>query len=81
MEIILTCTVFGVFLCISFFMGAKLGQKVSTNQEIKLPTLNPVKIVKEHKEDKKAKDELDKYNTVLSNIENYDGTGNNQKEV
>jgi len=81
METILTCTVFGVFLCISFFMGAKLGQKVSSNQEIKLPTLNPVKIAKEYKEDKKAKDELDKYNTVLSNIENYDGTSNNQKEV
>ena len=44
-------------------------------------TLEEIKPKKKDTKDKKAKDELDKYNTVLSNIENYDGTSNNQKEV
>lgn len=81
MITILTCTIFGVFMCISFVLGAKIGQIVQRDKPIVIPSLNPVKMVKEHIENKKEKEEIEKLNTILDNIDNYDGTGNNQKEV
>ena len=81
MEIVLICTVFGVFLCFSFIFGAKLGQTVAQKKEIKMPNLNPVTKVKEIKRNKEDQKELDRLNKIYQNIENYDGTGANQKEV
>ena len=81
MEIIWICTVFGVFLCFAFFLGAKVGQTVVQNKTLELPNLNPIKKVQEIKRTKEEKKELDKMNKILQNIENYDGTGANQQEV
>ena len=81
MEIMFICTIFGVFLCISFYLGAKVGQAVIQNKELKVPTLNPVKKIENIKQSKKEKKELDRLSTILENIENYDGSGLNQKEV
>jgi hypothetical protein len=58
-------------------LGAKLGRK----EEVKLPELNPVKVIQEHKSHKETQRELDKIETILQNIENYDGTPNNQQDV
>lgn len=69
---------------LSFVMGAKIGQKLSKGEEIKLPDvtkLNPMTIYKEHQEKKEADKELEKLNTILENIERYDGTGEGQKDV
>jgi hypothetical protein len=67
-------------LCI--IIGIKVGITLNTNK-VELPKveLNPVKVVKEHKANKEAKMERDKIETILANIENYDGTGNNQEDV
>jgi hypothetical protein len=58
-------------------LGAKLGRK----EEIKVPELNPVKAIQEYKSQKETQRELDKMETILQNIENYDGTANNQTDV
>lgn len=42
---------------------------------------NPIKAVKEHKAKKIAKKELDMIETIMANIDNYDGTENNQRDV
>lgn len=81
METILICTIFGVFLCRAFFLGAKVGQTVTQNKTLETPNLNPVKKIQEIKKTKEEKKELDKKNKILQNIENYDGTGANQQEV
>ena len=81
MEIVLICTIFGVFLCISFVLGARVGQKVVCNQEIKMPTLNPVKKVKEIMQEKESKKEEERMGIILQNIENYDGSDLGQQEV
>lgn len=81
MEIVLICTVFGVFLCISFLLGAKVGQKVSNNQEIKIPTINPVKKIQKMKQEKENKEEAERIETILKNIDSYDGTSLGQLEV
>lgn len=81
METILICTVFGVFLCLAFFLGAKIGQTVAQNKTIEIPNLNPVKKVQEIKKTKEEQKELDRMNKILQNIENYDGTDSGQQEV
>lgn len=80
MEVTLVLTV-GV-LCISCFMlGAKVGQSVSKGEDVKLPTFNPVEAYREHKTKTESQKEQDRYNTIMRNIETYDGTSSGQREV
>jgi hypothetical protein len=65
-------------LCVGFFVGYKINKP----KEVK-----PIKIeqVKKRRENKEAEEEfkkyVDKYTTLLDNINNYDGTSNKQREV
>ena len=69
-------------LCIGcFFVGAKVGQKVSKGEEVTLPNVNPFEAYQRHRAKQEAQAEQDKYNTIMQNIEAYDGTGNGQKDV
>jgi hypothetical protein len=70
------------FLCIACFItGAKLGQTVSKGKEIELPSINPVKAYKENQARKQADMKQNKLDTILRNIERYDGTPRGQEEV
>lgn len=80
MEIALVLTV-GAMCIISFTVGAKIGQKVVKGEDIKLPTINPVEMYREHEERREAKKEQDRLDTILQNIESYDGTSAGQKDV
>lgn len=67
-------------LCIGcFYVGARVGQKVVKGEEVKLP--DPVKTWHERKEQEEAKKEQDKIDTILYNIENYNGSAAGQKDV
>lgn len=66
---------------ICFITGAIVGQKVVKGEKIELPKLNPMEIYKEHQEKKEVEKEKDKLETILRNLEKYDGTGNNQEDV
>lgn len=70
------------FNMFSILIGIVLGQKLSKGREIKL---NPVKAIKEEiKENKVAKEEnlrKRKIDTMLQNIDSYDGTGLGQKQI
>lgn len=80
MEILLILTVGA--LCIGCFcIGAKVGQTVSKGENLELPSVNPFEAIRKHEEQKKAQMELDKIDKIMRNIENYDGTGNNQEDV
>jgi len=80
MEIALVLTV-GV-LCIGcFLIGAKVGQKVSKGENIELPTVNPLEAYRKHEEKREAQKEQDRIDTIMRNIECYDGTPNNQTDV
>ena len=78
---VLTLAVFGAVNIFCFLIGAKVGQTVSKGEEVKVPTINPMEIVKEHKAKLKAESELDKLDAIMRNIETYDGTSNGQKDV
>ena len=64
-----------------FMLGAKVGQKVVKGEEIELPTINPMDLYREHEAKREAQREQDKFDTILQNIDNYDGTSYGQKEV
>lgn len=80
MEIALILTV-GAMCIISFTVGAKIGQKVVKGEDIKLPTINPVEMYREHEERREARKKQEQIDTVLENIESYNGTPIGQKEV
>lgn len=84
MEILLTLVV-GTLCIVCFFVGAKVGQTVANGERIVTPDLNPVKAIKEHWEKASAEREYEKeqmrVDTIMRNIEAYDGTGNGQVDV
>ena len=74
--------VFGVFMIISFILGAYVGQKVVKGENIEI---NPIKVIDEYKEEKKAKEKIaeeeSKFDIMMNNIDSYDGTGIGQKDL
>ena len=80
MEIALVLIV-GAMCCICFLIGAKVGQTVSKGEDIKTPTVNPLKAYREHEQRKAAEQEQERIDTIMRNIETYDGTGNGQEDV
>ena len=80
MEIILVLAV-GAMCIVCFMVGAKVGQTVSKGEEIELPTINPVEIYREHEAKKEAQAEQDRIDTIMRNIESYDGTPDHQEDV
>ncbi len=70
------------FVCVACFLaGAKLGQTVTKGEDIKLPSLNPMQAVRDHKSRREAEVELDRFNTIMQNIEKYNGTPYGQEDV
>lgn len=84
MEILLIA-ITGTLNLVCFYIGAKLGQKVSRGETIEMPTINPIEIIKEHQEKKEAEREAEReqnyIDTVLRNAERYDGTPYGQEDV
>lgn len=70
------------FLCMScFFLGAKVGQTVTKGETIKLPSINTVQAVKDFNARKEATIEQTRFETIMQNIEKYDGTSLGQVDV
>ena len=78
---ILLIAVTGILNIACFFIGAKVGQTVSKGKEIAMPNLNPVKAYHEQLERHEAQREKNRLETIMRNIERYDGTGNYQEDV
>lgn len=81
METILLIAITGTLNVVCFFIGAKVGQMVVKEEKIEMPTLNPIQAIKEHQEKREMQKETDKLDTILKNIEVYDGTSNGQTDV
>ena len=70
------------FFCIScFVIGAKVGQSVSKGEKVEMPKIDPFKVHREREARKEMKMQQDKLNTVLRNIDRYDGTSRGQEDV
>ena len=81
-ESILIIITVGTMCIISFAVGAKVGQKVSKGQDIEMPSIpNPIRAIREYEDKREAKREQDRYETIMRNIERYNGTSNGQEDV
>lgn len=80
-ESIILCTVFGVFILVAYSLGLKNGQRISKNEEVVVPNVNPIKVITEEKERHEEKKKQEAYEIMMSNIDNYDGTGLGQKDI
>jgi hypothetical protein len=81
MEALLTIAAVAASNIVCFMIGAKVGQAVSKGEEVKLPNLNPLEAVREHNAKKEAKYQQSRLDTILGNIDSYDGTGSGQKDI
>ena len=80
-AIIITILLVSTLNVVCFFIGAKVGQKVVKGEPIEIPNLNPMEAIRVHQDRRQAEKEADKLETIMQNIERYDGTGIGQKEV
>ena len=78
---LLTIVAISLLNIICFIIGAIVGQKTVKGEKIELPKLNPMEVYREHQEKKEASKEMDKLETILRNIEKYDGTARGQEDV
>jgi hypothetical protein len=62
-----------------FIKGYNIGARETRKPEIKLET--PMQKIERAKENKKAAEKRSRLNTLLENIENYDGSSKGQKEL
>lgn len=74
METVIIIIAVGAMCIASFFVGSWVGSR--RGQVITMP--NPVR---EHQERKKQKAEKDALDTIMRNIDNYDGTSNGQIDI
>ena len=77
----LTILTTGTLCIVCFFIGAMVGQKASKGEEIESPKIDPMKPIREHQERKKAKEEQNRFDVLMRNIDNYDGTSNHQEDL
>ena len=79
MEVLLILAI--GFVCMAcFLMGAKVGQAVAKGEKVEMP-LNPLMSAMARQAKQEAEFEQNRLNTILQNIDRYDGTGNGQKDV
>ena len=80
MEVLLIAAVAASnILC--FLIGARVGQQAVKGEDIKMPTVNPIEVYREHRAKQEARWEQDRVDTILRNIESYDGTSYGQEDV
>lgn len=79
LEVLMLVFMIGTFCIMSFLLGAF----ITVNK--KKITLNPVQAYKEHKEEQQQREENDlkqrQLNTLLENIDNYNGSALGQKDI
>jgi hypothetical protein len=81
MEIILAILAVGTLNIVCFLFGVKVAQKVDKGEAIETPSLNPLKAYREREDRRQAEKEADALETIMHNIETYDGTSNGQRDV
>lgn len=80
-DVIILCTIVGVFIIVSYSLGLKNGQRLSKNEEVVVPNVNPIKVVTQEIEKHEERKKQEREEIIDYNIDNYDGTGLGQKDV
>lgn len=80
-EIIVLLAAMGIVNTLCFMIGAKVGQQVAKGENVEMPSVNPLKAVRDHKAMVAAEHRQTKNETIMQNIDAYNGTPYGQKEV
>ena len=80
MEVLLLA-VLSLSNILCFLIGARVGQKVTKGEEVELPTVNPMELVREHETRKEVEYKQSQYEAIMRNIDRYDGTPTGQEDV
>lgn len=75
------CFAFCLLILWTYTLGLRNGYKLSKKEEIVLPEVNPVKAVRKEMEIHEQKKEQEAIDIMMSNIDNYDGTGLGQVDI
>lgn len=71
--------------CTGFILGYKLRPSKEPETKVVVKKMKPIEKIKKNREHKEFEEEIkrqvDRYSTILDNINNYDGTDNMQKEI
>lgn len=81
MEILITAVVVSALNVACFFIGARIGQQVDRGEKIQMPVINPMQMFREKQDKKEANKEQKRLETILENIERYDGTDSGQQDI
>lgn len=81
METILLALVIGTLCTACFLIGATVGFRVQKGETPVEAPKNPVDALTERKDKRQARAEKERIDTILRNIDNYDGSGLGQEEV
>ena len=79
MALLLALT--GFFNIACFIIGAKVGQTVSKGEKVEMPKVDLLKAHREREARKEMQMKQDKLDTVMRNIDRYDGTSKGQEDV
>ena len=80
-AIILIILITGTLNVVCFLIGAKVGQTAVKGETIVLPKIDPMQAIREYRDRKETEKVADKLETIMHNIEVYDGTSIGQKDV
>lgn len=80
MEVLLLL-VMGAVNLLCFVVGAKVGQKVSKDEEIELPKIDHMKAYREKQDREEVKRKQAEFEAIMHNVDNYDGTPYGQKDI
>ena len=78
---ILKILAIGTLNIVCFFIGTRLGQQTAKGEPIKMLSFNPLEKIREREAKRESEKEQEKIETIMQNIENYDGTARNQKDI
>ena len=81
MEGLLIALTTGFLNIACFIIGAKVGQTVVKGEKVEMPNLDLLKAYRSREAKKEAKIKQEKLDTVLRNIDRYDGTSKGQEDV
>ena len=81
MEEVLLMLCAGALAIVSFAVGAKVGQAVVKGEKVTVLPDDPFKAIREREEKRQAKEEQERIDTIMRNIDNYDGTEHGQTDV
>ena len=81
MDILLIVAAVTLNNILCFYIGAKVGQKVVKGEAVELPSLDPMKAIREHQSQREADRKQEREEVIWRNIERYDGTALGQEDV